>query len=234
MSQTTLVAHCLDRRFGGRCAVHEASLILNEGEVLGLLGRNGAGKSTLLHMLAGALAPDAGSVTVCGVDLQHDPRAAKAQLGFLPEPPPLYPDMSVNEYLLYAARLRRVADPAGAVLRAKARCALDEVAQRPIAQLSRGWRQRVGIAQAIVHEPRVVILDEPTAGLDPVQMVEIRRLIRELGDTASVLFSSHTLAEAEALCDRVHILHEGRIVYEGGPGGLEATFLEFTGTGEKA
>lgn len=229
----TLEAHRIDRRYGARHAVREATLTLREGEVLGLLGRNGAGKSTLLHMLAGALAPDAGSVTVCGVDLQRDPRAAKAQLGFLPEPPPLYPDMSVNEYLLYAARLRRVADPAGAVLRAKARCALDEVAQRPIAQLSRGWRQRVGIAQAIVHAPRVVILDEPTAGLDPVQMVEIRRLIRELGDTASVLFSSHNIAEAEALCDRVHILHAGRIVYEGGPAGLEATFLEFTGTTEE-
>ncbi|MBS4096427.1 MAG: ABC transporter ATP-binding protein [Sulfuricella sp.] len=234
MPPATLEARQLDRRFGARQAIHAASLTLCEGEVLGLLGRNGAGKSTLLQMLAGALAADAGSVAVCGIDLQRDPRFAKAHLGYLPEPPPLYPDMSVNEYLLFAARLRRVADPTGAVLRAKARCALEEVAQRPIAQLSRGWRQRVGIAQAIVHEPRVVILDEPTAGLDPVQMVEIRQLIRELGDSASVLFSTHSLNEAAALCDRVHILHEGRLVYEGGTAGLETTFLQFTGAEESA
>lgn len=233
MPPTTLEARQLDRRFGKRLAISEVSLALREGEVLGLLGRNGAGKSTLLQMLAGALAASAGSVAICGIDLRRDPRAAKARLGFLPEPPPLYPEMSVNEYLLFAARLRGIADPAGAVLRAKARCALDEVAARPIAQLSRGWRQRVGIAQAIVHEPRVVILDEPTAGLDPVQTVEIRRLIRELGDTASVLFSSHALAEAEALCDRVHILHQGRLVYEGGSDELEATFLQLTGAEDK-
>lgn len=234
MPDITLAARRLDRHYGSRHAVREVSLTLHRGEVLGLLGRNGAGKSTLMQMLAGALAPDAGEIEVCGLDLVRHPRAAKAKLGYLAEPPPLYPDLRVNEYLLFAARLRHVADPAGAVLRVKARCALDEVARQPIAQLSRGWRQRVGIAQAIVHDPQVVILDEPTAGLDPVQIVEIRRLIRELGDGASVLFSSHTLSEAEALCDRVAILHEGRIVHEGGSAGLEETFLQLTGAGESS
>lgn len=236
MPQTTLSATHLSRDFGARRAVRDISVELRRGEVLGLLGQNGAGKSTVMQMLAGTLAPSAGSVSIGGIGLADDPTAAKALLGYLPEHPPLYPEMRVDDYLGFAAKLRKVADPTAAATRAKERCGLAEEGRRLIGRLSKGYRQRVGIAQAIVHHPQILILDEPGSGLDPLQLREIRKLIRELGDECSVIFSSHTLAEVESLCDRLLILRAGECVFSGRsgelcePGGLEAAFVRLTGT----
>ena len=223
MPDTTLVARQLSKRYGARVAVCALSFELRQGEVLGFLGPNGAGKSTTLKMLAGVLAPSEGAIRVCGHDLQEQPRQAKARLGFLPERAPLYRDLTVDEYLTLAARLRKVPKTtlAAAVRRAKARCGLEDSGGRLLGHLSRGYQQRVGIAQAIVHDPGVVILDEPTAGLDPLQIRDIRALIRELGDSHSVLFSTHLLAEAESVCDRALILQQGSLKFSGGVRGMK-------------
>lgn len=215
---SSLRARKLVCRYGRRVAVDALDLDLHPGEVLGLLGPNGAGKSTTLQMLSGNLAPSSGSVEIKGVDLSEHPEEAKAHLGYLPEIPPLYRELTVREFLRLAARLHRVpkADLDAAVGQAQQRCGLDEVAKRLIGNLSKGFRQRVGIAQAIVHNPSVIILDEPTAGLDPLQSRDIRRLIGELGQSHGVILSTHILAEAEALCDRALILHQGRTVFSGG------------------
>jgi ABC-2 type transport system ATP-binding protein len=192
------------------------NLTLHKGEILGLLGPNGAGKSTTLKMLAGCLSPSAGEVRIKGVSLRDDPQAAKQALGFLPEQPPLYAELSVDEFLEFCAGLHGIAraDRAAAVARAKAACGLDEVARRNIANLSKGFQQRVGIAQAIIHRPPVVILDEPTIGLDPIQIREIRALITELGKSHSVILSSHIRPEIQAVCGRVMIIQRGRTVYD--------------------
>jgi len=188
---------------------------VNAGEVLGLLGPNGAGKSTTMRMLSGCLAPDEGRVRIRGLDLLEQPRAAKASIGYLPERPPVYRDLSVDEYLQFAARLRRVPrrEVAGRVQRVKERCALQGVGRRLIGNLSKGYQQRVGIAQALVHDPAVVILDEPTAGLDPVQIREVRELIGEIGGRCAVLLSTHILPEVQAICHRAIIIHRGRLVH---------------------
>lgn len=212
----TLSARGLGRRFGARCAVSEVSLQLRRGEVLGLLGENGAGKSTTLQLLAGVLAPDEGKVEVCGFDLRRDSLKARARIGFLPDVPPLYRDMRVDDYLFFAARLRLVS-PArlgNALAKAKRRCGLEDAGRRIIGTLSKGYQQRVGVAQAIVHEPDVIILDEPTVGLDPAQLRDMRALVRELGDAHSVILSTHLLSEVESVCDRVEIMHHGRVVYD--------------------
>jgi len=205
----------LYRYYGGRCAVHKLSFTLDKGEILGLLGPNGAGKTSTLQMLAGNLAPSAGSIHIAGIDLLDEPLAAKATLGYLPEVPPLYPDLTVDEYLDYAAALRRVPHPkrAAAVANARERCGLKDVGRRLIGNLSKGFQQRVGIAQAILHTPSVVILDEPTVGLDPIQIREIRELIRELGHEHGVILSTHILPEVQAVCSRVQIIHKGRLVF---------------------
>lgn len=241
MLQTTLSASHLSRDFGARRAVRDISIELQRGEVLGLLGQNGAGKSTVMQMLAGTLAHSTGDIRIGGISLADDPTAAKALLGYLPDHPPLYPEMRVDDYLAFAAKLRKVADPVAAAIRAKERCGLTDEGRRLIGRLSKGYRQRVGIAQAIVHNPQVLILDEPGSGLDPLQLREIRKLIRELGDEYSVIFSSHTLAEVESLCDRLLILRAGECVFSGRsgelsaePGGLEAAFVRLTGTEEAA
>lgn len=210
-----LSAKHLSRDFASRHAAIDVNIELEQGEVLGLLGQNGAGKSTVMQMLAGVLAPTRGAIEICGIDLAGDARTAKMLIGYLPEQPPLYLDMSVDDFLVFAAKLRRTPSPVDAVARAKTRCGLADVGKRLLAHLSKGYRQRVGIAQAIVHNPRVVILDEPTAGLDPVQIREIHKLIRELGDESSVILSTHILGEADALCDHIHILREGKIVFSG-------------------
>ncbi|HUL40516.1 MAG TPA: ATP-binding cassette domain-containing protein [Burkholderiales bacterium] len=216
-STTTVIAHQLSRWFGARGAVLEINLELKKGEVLGFLGPNGAGKTTTMRMLTGNLAPSAGSIKICGIDLLDRPKAAKQLIGYLPESPPLYRELNVDEYLLLAARLHRVAKSAlkVSVEQAKQRCGLNEVSKQLIGSLSRGYQQRVGIAQAILHKPEVVILDEPTVGLDPIQMREIRILIRELGGTHSVILSTHILPEVESVCDRVAIMHLGKNVYSG-------------------
>ena len=212
---TTLSARALTRRFGAHTAVSAIDLELKRGEVLGFLGPNGAGKTTTMQMLTGNLAPTEGEIAICGIDLMDDPGAAKSKLGYLPETPPLYRELNVDEYLVLAAKLHRVPRSArkAAVAKAKERCGLTEVGRKLIAHLSKGYRQRVGIAQAIVHEPDVVIMDEPTVGLDPHQIRGIRALIRELGGSHSVILSTHILPEVEAVCDRVHIMHHGRFVY---------------------
>lgn len=217
ISTTTVFAQQLSRWFGARGAVLEINLELKKGEVLGFLGPNGAGKTTTMRMLTGNLAPSAGSISICGIDLLDKPKAAKQLIGYLPEDPPLYRELNVDEYLTLAARLHRVAISAlkNTLEQAKRRCGLNEVGKQLIGSLSRGYQQRVGIAQAIIHNPEVVILDEPTVGLDPIQMREIRTLIRELGGTHSVILCTHILPEVESVCDRVVIMHQGKSVYSG-------------------
>lgn len=233
----TLSAQNLTRHYGEVVAVHQFDLQLRRGEVLGLLGPNGAGKSTTLRMLTGNLAPSSGSVEICGIDLLDKPQEAKAHVGFLPEIPPLYFDMTVNEYLLLAARLHRVPKEAlkAALENVKQRCGLEQHSNNLIGTLSKGYQQRVGIAQAIIHNPDVIILDEPTVGLDPNQMREIRQLIRELGTTSSVILSTHILPEVENVCDRVQIMHQGDIVFDQSMidlrqqnTSLEAVFIQLT------
>ena len=223
-SATTLQAQGLTRRYGTQTAVDGIDLSLKRGEVLGLLGPNGAGKSTTMQMLTGNLAPSAGSVHIRGIDLIDFPVAAKAHLGYLPETPPLYRDLNVTEFIDLVARLHRVprTQCKAAVNAAVTRCGLAEVRNKLISALSKGFQQRVGIAQAIVHEPDVIILDEPTVGLDPNQIREIRTLIRELGNTHSVILSTHILPEVEAICDNVRIMHRGRFVFGGSIAELRA------------
>jgi len=213
----TLSARKLCRRSGQHEIVRDVSLELRHGEVLCLLGHNGAGKSTTLQMLAGALLPHSGQIEICGYDLARQAAQAKAHLGFLPEIPPLYRDMRVDDYLLFAAGLHRVprAQLAHDLAETKRRCGLQDNGGKIIGTLSKGYQQRVGVAQAIIHQPEVIILDEPTVGLDPAQIRDIRALIRELGDAHSVILSTHLLSEVENICDRVEIMKEGRIIYSG-------------------
>lgn len=210
-----LEASDLSRHYGSIRAVKTVDLRLKKGEILGLLGPNGAGKSTTMKMLAGVLAPSHGSVTINGISIADNPKGAKKSLGYLPEQPPVYPELTVDEYLRYCAGLHGVArrERTEAVLRAKQACGLTEMSKRLIGNLSKGYQQRCGIAQAIIHRPAVVILDEPTVGLDPIQILEIRKLIKELGVNHSVILSSHILPEIQAVCARVMIIHRGRVVY---------------------
>jgi ABC-2 type transport system ATP-binding protein len=219
-----LAAEGLTRYYGELCAVDGFGIQLRRGEVVGLLGPNGAGKSTTMRMLSGVLAAHAGSVRIAGTDLLEDPRAAKARLGYLPEQPPLTRELSVDEFLDFCARIHGV--PRRDVRRArdetKARCGLTEVGGRLIANLSKGFQQRVGIAQAIIHQPAVVILDEPTIGLDPIQIREIRALIRALGADHSVMLSTHILPEVQTVCERVVMIHRGRVVLDAAMAELRA------------
>jgi ABC-2 type transport system ATP-binding protein len=209
----------LGKSYGDRVALDGLDLELRRGEVLGLLGPNGAGKSTTLRILSGALAPSRGRVRIGGLDLEREPKRAKALLGFLPEQPPLYPELTVDEYLGFCARLRGIggAAVASAAARSKGRCGLAGSGRRRIGNLSKGYQQRLGIAQAILHDPPLVILDEPTSGLDPNQIRDIRALIAELGRERGVILSSHILPEVQGLCSRVAILHRGRKAFEGDP-----------------
>ena len=202
----------LERRDGPRVRVAGVRLSVQRGEVVGLLGLNGAGKSTTLSAIAGVLSPTKGAIRIDGLDIARDPGWAKALLGFLPEQPPLYPELTVDEYLLFAARLRLVParDASAAVEAVKARCGIAKFGRRLLQQLSKGYRQRVGLAQAIVHDPPLVLLDEPTSGLDPAQAEEIRGLIADLGREHGVILSSHLLDEVQRVCSRVEVLHEGR------------------------
>ena len=211
----TVSAQGLLRRFGAHTAVDGVTLELKRGEILGFLGPNGAGKTTTMQMLTGNLAPSSGSIRICGIDLIESPTAAKAHIGYLPETPPLYRELTVCEYIDLAARLHRVpkSERHAAVDAAMAGCGLTGVAKKLVGTLSKGYQQRVGIAQAIVHKPDIVILDEPTVGLDPNQIRDIRNLIRELGRERSVILSTHILPEVESVCDRVLILHHGKTVF---------------------
>ena len=218
MNNLTVEASELTRLYGGREAVSNVSFNLKQGEVLGFLGPNGAGKSTTMKMLTGNLAPSAGSVKICGIDMIENPKEAKARIGYLPEMRPLYKEFTVDEYLTIAARLHRVTSKniKKAVENAKERCGLGHMSKRLIENLSNGYQQRVGIAQAIIHNPMVVILDEPTVGLDPIQIRDIRALIREIGGEHSVILSTHILPEVEMVCDHVQIIDKGKLVFNGG------------------
>jgi ABC-2 type transport system ATP-binding protein len=214
-SEVLIEARGLTRRYGPTVAVERLDLTLRKGEILGLLGPNGAGKSTTMKMLTGNLAPSDGEIRVRGESLRAAPKAAKRHLGYLPEQPPVYPELTVDEYLHYCAGLHGVtkADRDAAVASAKRDCGLTDVGHRLVGNLSKGYQQRVGIAQAIIHRPPVVILDEPTVGLDPIQIREIRKLIKDLGQNHSVILSSHILPEIQAVCSRVMIIAHGCVVY---------------------
>jgi ABC-2 type transport system ATP-binding protein len=211
-------ARGLSKRYGDVVAVDDVSFAVGKGEVVGFLGPNGAGKTTTMRMLTGFLPPTDGSARIAGHDIFSEPRAARRAVGYLPETPPLYPEMTVNSYVAYVARIKDVprARRRAAVDRSLEPCGLTEVRGRVIGTLSKGFRQRVGLAQAIVHDPAVLILDEPTVGLDPLQIREIRGLIAELaapeqGDAQhTVILSTHILPEVEAICRRVILINAGR------------------------
>ena len=213
-NQSLIKVEHLTRLFGPHHAVDDLNFEVQRGEVLGFLGPNGAGKSTTMRMITGNLAPTEGRIVINGIDILDQPKLAKAEIGFLPEQPPLYSELTVNEFLVFCARLNRISrdKQAKAIDTVKMRCGLGEVGDRLIANLSKGFQQRVGIAQAIIHSPAIVILDEPTVGLDPIQIREIRHLIRELGGEHSVILSTHILPEVQATCDRVQIIHQGKLV----------------------
>lgn len=200
------------KSYGETLAVNELSLKIGEGQVVGFLGPNGAGKSTTMRMITGFLAPDAGSVTVNEKSVLENPAAVKSLIGYLPENNPLYEDMLVCDFLRFTQRLRGVPSNGEAIDLAVKQTGIESVFYRPIGELSKGFRQRVGLAQAILHQPEILILDEPTEGLDPNQRVEIRNLIKEIGSKRTVILSTHVLQEVRGTCDRVIIIDKGRLV----------------------
>jgi ABC-2 type transport system ATP-binding protein len=220
-----LKANHLYRYYGNQCAVNNVSFTLNKGEVLGFLGPNGAGKTTTMQMLCGNLAPSAGRIEINGFDLRAQPKLAKRSLGYLPDTPPLYKELSVQEFLYYCAQLHDIPKNSivTAVNTAQERCGLNIVSNRLTGLLSKGFQQRVGIAQAILHNPDVIILDEPTVGLDPLQIREIRALIRELGRDHGIILSTHILTEVQESCSHVQIIHQGQLLLNESIAGLNRT-----------
>ncbi len=209
-----ILADALSRRYGDRLAIRDVSFKARPGEILGFLGPNGAGKTTTMRILTGFLAPTSGRAAVADFDVVQQPLEAKRRLGYLPETLPLYDDLTAREYLGFVARLkgvegRKIGD---AIDRAMTLCGITDVADRLVRNLSRGYRQRVGLAQAIVHDPPVLILDEPTSAMDPRQIVEIRNVIKGLRGSHTIILSTHILPEATAVCDRVIVINEGRVV----------------------
>lgn len=223
-----LDAVSLHRSLGAKTAVSDMSLQLYRGDVLGLLGLNGAGKSTTLRMLCGMLVPDAGTISIAGYSMAEQPLKARACIGFLPDQPPLYNDMRVREYLRLCGQIRGLKDPTltSNQNRVTEQCALTEVEGQLIGSLSKGFRQRVGVAQAMIHEPDVLLLDEPSNGLDPQQLEAMRVLISDYAQAHAVVFSTHLLSEAQATCNRVAVIHEGKLVADTSAvgGDLEALF----------
>lgn len=231
------VSH-LTKKYGGHLAVDDVSFTVEDGQIYGLLGPNGAGKSTIMNILTGYLSATSGQVTVAGHPLPEEADEAKACVGYLPELPPLYPEMTVGEYLNFVAELKKVprAQRKEQVLRAARRTGLEKVLPRLIRSLSKGYKQRVGIAQALLGSPKIIILDEPTVGLDPAQVIEMRKLIRELGKAHTVILSSHILSEVQAVCQQVLILSKGKLAASGtlqeltaDGRSLEEVFLALTG-----
>lgn len=206
----------LFRNYGDFKAVDDVSFEINKGEVVGLLGHNGAGKTTIMKMMTGYLEPTSGSIEVDQLQIDTDTRAIQARIGYLPENCPVWPEMTVIDYLKYQAHLHGVEDVRiqPAVIDAVRRTSLKEKATSSIQTLSRGYRQRVGVAQAILHSPDIIILDEPTNGLDPTQILQMRELIRELAKTATVILSTHILQEVQAVCERVLIMRDGKLVVD--------------------
>ncbi|MEN9371006.1 MAG: gliding motility-associated transporter ATP-binding subunit GldA [Bacteroidota bacterium] len=198
--------------YGAQKAVDHISFEVKQGEIVGFLGPNGAGKSTTMKMITGYLLPDGGKIEVCGIRVEGEGIATKQKIGYLPELNPLYQDMFVREYLEFIAGLHNVASPKQRIEEVIELTGLTPEANKLIEQLSKGYKQRVGLAAALIHDPEVLILDEPTTGLDPNQIIEIREVIRNLGKKKTILFSTHILQEVEALCDRVIIINKGKIV----------------------
>ena len=202
----------LTKIYGAQTAVNTISFTINKGEIVGFLGPNGAGKSTTMKMITGYLQADSGNVEVCGLNVQSNPIAIKKKIGYLPEANPLYYDMYVKEYLEFIAGVHQISNVKSQVLHVIALTGLEVEQKKKIGQLSKGYKQRVGLAAALIHNPEVLILDEPTSGLDPNQIIEIRNVIKQQGKDKTVLFSSHILQEVEAICDRVIIIKNGKIV----------------------
>jgi ABC-2 type transport system ATP-binding protein len=219
-----ITASKLTKVFGTVTAIRDVSLHVGAGEIVGFLGPNGAGKTTTMRILAGIFPPTSGTATIAGHDVLDDPMEARRAIGYFPEYAPFYPDLTVEQYLHFVGRLKRLGRAArrAGVTRVLGSCGLEAVARRLVGKLSKGYRQRVGLAQALLGDPPVLILDEPTVGLDPEQVVGIRSLIAELGATRAVLLSSHVLSEVEAVCSRVVVLNKGRVVGEGTPESLTA------------
>ena len=207
----------LSHKYGKDWAIQNISIEITTTGIVGLLGSNGAGKSTTMNILCGVISPTQGSASIAGHDLKSDPIEAKKQLGFLPQQAPLHLELTVDEYLRHCAQLRK--RPRNklkqAVERAKEYCGVSHFGKRLIGNLSGGYKQRVGIAQAIIHEPQLVVLDEPTNGLDPVQITEVRSLVRDLGKKCAVLLSTHILSEVQATCERIIMIEEGKGIFDG-------------------
>lgn len=238
-SKIMIEARGLSKFYGPFVAVQDISFAIPQAQIVAFLGPNGAGKSTTMKLLTGFLAPSAGTAAIGGIDIRSDRIAASRLLGYLPENGPLYPDMTPLELLEFFGQARGM-DPARLAARIDSvttQCALPEVLDRPIGKLSKGYRQRVGLAQALLHDPEVLIMDEPTAGLDPNQIRDFRQHIRHLGATKTVLISTHILGEVDAVADRVLVVHEGKLVYDGTPdqlkenGSLEEPFYRLTDHG---
>lgn len=213
----------LVKKYGNHYAVKDLDVCISEGRIYGFLGPNGAGKSTTMNIITGYLAPTSGEVKIDGFDIVKEPEEAKKRIGYLPEIPPLYQEMTVEEYLKFAAQLKKVprTERAAAVEKAIGTAKLEDVRKRMIANLSKGYRQRVGLAQAVLGDPKIIILDEPTVGLDPKQMIEMRELIRSLKENHTVILSSHILSEVSAVCDQILIISKGELVASDTPGGLQ-------------
>ncbi len=217
----------LKKDYGGHLAVNDISFNINDGEILGFLGPNGAGKSTTMNIITGYLSATDGSVSVNGFDILEEPKQAKSEIGYLPEIPPLYLDMTVKEYLNYVYDLKGVKIPKGPHIEEICRLVkIKNVYHRLIKNLSKGYKQRVGIAQALLGNPKVLILDEPTVGLDPKQIIEIRNLIRMLGKHHTVILSSHILSEIQAVCDRVIVINKGKIIADDTPENLSSNLSD--------
>jgi gliding motility-associated transport system ATP-binding protein len=236
---TMVQADGLTKHYGPFIGVHRASFAIPHGQIVALIGPNGAGKSTLIRMLTGYLPPSEGTAAIGGFDIQRDRLAAVAQIGYLPENGPLYPDLTPVDVLRFFGEARRM-PPTDLDVRIRAvadACAIGQILDKPIGQLSKGLRQRVGLAQALLHDPPVLIMDEPTAGLDPNQIVEFHAQVRNLSRTKTLLVSTHILSEVQAIADRVLLIHCGVLVFDGSPeqfaagGSLEASFLRLTHAG---
>ncbi len=206
----------LTRSYGDFTAVNDVSFHIKQGEIVGLLGHNGAGKTTIMKMLTGYLEPGSGTIEIGGLDIGQQQRAVQQKIGYLPENCPVYPEMTIIDYLNYAAGLHGIPESSRsqAVFKAIRRTELNQKATQPISTLSRGYRQRVGVAQAILHEPKILILDEPTNGLDPSQIQHMRALIKELAENSTVILSTHILHEVQAICDRAIIIRNGKKVLD--------------------
>lgn len=208
----SIVVNQLVKKYGAQIAVNDLSFSLEKGEIVGFLGPNGAGKSTTMKMITGSIEPDSGSIEVNGINMSKDPIACKRRIGYLAEANPQYYDLYIKEYLQFVAEVHQCKNVHAQIKTVIEQVGLGPEQTKKIGQLSKGYKQRVGLAAAIMHEPDVLILDEPTTGLDPNQIIEIRQLIKTLGQHKTVLFSSHILQEVEAICSRVLIIHKGNLV----------------------